>query len=190
MFKTEETRVLELMQLTVEELQNIKIALDESAILGVTDSTGKITMVNDRFCEVSKYERKELIGQDHRILNSGYHPKSFFKEIWRTIGSGQTWKGEICNRAKDGSIYWVMTTIVPFLNKKGKPYQYISIRTDITAQKYIKEMTHIAHHDDLTGLLNRRQLINDLNDLIDSTSHMDLLILEDGLLFLLKTSLQ
>lgn len=179
MVKTEETKVLELMELSVEELQNIKIALDESSILGVTDSTGKITMVNDRFCEISKYERKELIGQDHRILNSGYHPKSFFKELWRTIGSGQTWKGEICNRAKDGSIYWVMTTIVPFLNKKGKPYQYISIRTDITAQKSIKKMLHMAHHDDLTGLPNRRQLINDLNELVEKVQQPFSLMLLD-----------
>lgn len=167
MVKKEDTNVLGSMQLTVEELQNIKLALDEASILAVTDQRGVITMVNDRFCEISKYERNELIGQDHRLLNSDYHPKTFFKEMWRTIGSGKTWYGEICNCAKDGSIYWVQTTIVPFLNAKGKPYQYISIRSDITARKKIGEMIHIAHHDDLTGLQNRRQLINDLNKLIE-----------------------
>lgn len=165
--KTEDTNVLSSMQLTVEELQNIKVALDESSILAVTDQRGIITLVNDRFCKISKYERCELIGKDHRLLNSGYHPKSFFKEMWRTIGSGKTWHGEVCNRAKDGSTYWVQTTIVPFLNEKGKPYQYISIRTDITAQKKIGEMIHIAHHDDLTGLPNRRMLLNELKTLIE-----------------------
>lgn len=167
MYKAEETKILEKMKLSVEELQNIKAALDESSILAVTDSSGVITMVNDRFCDISKYNREELIGQNHRILNSGYHPKSFFNEMWCTIGSGETWHGEICNIAKDGSLYWVKTTIVPFLNAQGKPYQYISIRTDITAQKNIGKMIHIAHHDDLTGLPNRRQLMKDLTKLIE-----------------------
>ncbi len=155
-------QALDSIDMSVSELKNIKKALDESSIVAVTDPTGIITAVNDRFCQISKYSREELIGQDHRILNSGIHSKLFFREMWRKIGNGETWHGEICNRTKDNSYYWVQTTIVPFLNDKGKPYQYISIRTDITAQKNIKQMTYIAYHDDLTGLPNRRSLLKEL----------------------------
>jgi len=155
-----------LMEHTYEELKDIKAAVDEAVILAVTDPNGNITAVNDRFCEISKYSREELIGQNHRILNSKFHTKDFFKTMWKTIGSGQTWNGEICNRAKDGTLYWVQTTIVPFLNQKGKPYQYISIRTDITEQKNIQMITHFANHDVLTGLPNRRCLAQKLSQLI------------------------
>ena len=155
-----------LMEHTYQELIEIKAAIDEAVILAVTDSKGNITAVNDRFCEISKYNREELIGQNHRILNSNFHTREFFKAMWKKIGIGQTWNGEICNRAKDGSIYWVQTTIVPFLNEKGKPSQYISIRTDITEQKNIQLITHYANHDVLTGLPNRRFLSEKLNKLI------------------------
>ena len=155
---TTDTKILESMEFTYEQLVDLKAALDKTSIVAVTDNRGLIQQVNDQFCEISKYAREELIGQDHRILNSGYHPKSFFKEMWRAIGTGETWQADVCNRAKDGSLYWVKTTIVPFIGDNGKPERYISIRTDITAQKNIKKIAHIAYHDDLTGLPNRRSL--------------------------------
>ncbi|HWK23212.1 MAG TPA: EAL domain-containing protein [Ureibacillus sp.] len=167
--KTKENQSTEtlLMEYTYEELKELKAAIDEAVIIAVTDQKGTITDLNDRFCEISKYNREELIGQNHRILNSGFHSKEFFINMWKTIGNGQTWQGDICNRAKDGSLYWVQTTIVPFLNEKGKPYQYISIRTDITEQKNVQMINHFANHDILTGLPNRRFLAQKLNQLIE-----------------------
>jgi len=127
------------LERSLTELAFINKALHESSILAITDQKGKIEYVNDQFCHISNYSREELLGQNHRILNSGFHPKEFFEEMWNTISSGKTWKGDICNKTKNGDYYWVSTTIVPVLDGEGKPYQYVSIRNDITEKKKVED---------------------------------------------------
>lgn len=144
---------------TVNELENMKYSLDESSLLTITDPRGVIKYVNDQFCTLFQYSREELIGFDHRKINSKYHPKEFFKKMWSTLGNGKIFRGEIRNRAKDGTIVWVDGTIVPFVGENGRPYQYMSICKDITDKKKAEEeILFLAYHDELTGLGNKRKM--------------------------------
>lgn len=118
-----------------KETADYRKAQDQSLIVSITDIKGNITFANDNFCNISKYSKDELVGQNHRILNSGFHSAEFYKNLWTTIAKGNTWRGEIKNKAKDGTYYWVDATIVPFLDDKGKPYQYLALRMDITEKK-------------------------------------------------------
>ena len=149
------------LKATSKELADLKFALDEAAIIAITDQRGIITFVNDKFCEISRYSREELIGQDHRIINSGYHSKDFIRNIWVTIANGRTWHGELRNRTKDGDHYWVDTTIVPFLDDGGKPYRYIAIRFDVTERKLAEH--RIRQQAELLDKTRDAVIVCDLN---------------------------
>jgi PAS domain S-box-containing protein len=175
----------------VKQLEDLRYALDQSAIVAVTDVRGVIHYVNDKFCDISKYRREELLGQDHRILNSGHHPKEYIRTLWRTISSGQVWRGELRNRAKDGSFYWVDTTIVPFLNDLRKPYQYMAIRYDVTARKLAEaqlvnqasltrlgEMAAVVAHEVRNPLAGLRGALQILSQRLETTRPEHPIVLE------------
>lgn len=152
----------------LEQLEALYQAVDNAAIIAVTDVRGTIISVNDNFCSISGYSRDELIGSNHRLVRSTEHPTSFFREMYRTIARGQVWRGEICNQAKNGTLYWVDTTIVPMFNDCGRLDGYLALRIDSTDQKRLtNELYHLAHRDPLTGLANRSSVLSSIQDCID-----------------------
>lgn len=150
------------------ELQFQKDALDHACIVSKTDARGRILYVNQQFCEISGYSPEELIGQDHMIVNSGKHDKAFWREMYRTLHHKGVWQGTVCNRAKDGSLYWVRTTNVAFKNQAGRVEHFVSIRTDITEQKKAEEQIALAAKTDrLTGLPNRSVLYDQVYECLE-----------------------
>lgn len=155
----------EQLRQSLRQLSDVKFALDEASIVAVTDAAGRIRYVNDRFCAISGYTREELLGQTHRIVKSGHHDGAFFRELWSRISSGQVWKGEIRNRSKTGRLYWVDTTIVPFADESGKPYQYLAIRHEVTELKETQDQLQQA----MAGMMQiqeeeRRRFSRELHD--------------------------
>lgn len=144
---TDIKRTEEALQNSLKSIIDYQYAMDVSNVIALTDQKGIIKSINENFCKISKFSEEELLGQDHRIIKSEYHPKEFFEDLWATITSGNAWKGDIQNKAKDGSFYWVDTTIIPFLNQGGKPYQYLAIQHDITKRKKRAEEIHSLNQE-------------------------------------------
>ena len=153
------------------QLAHFKSALDQHGLVVISDAAGRITYVNDRLCEVSGYGREELIGGDHRLLNSRHHPESFFASLWDTIASGRVWHGEICNRTKGGAPFWVDTTIVPFVDEHGVPEQYIAIQTDISERKAAEQRITQLNTELASGAVRLTEANRELESFAYSVSH-------------------
>ncbi|MCH7966488.1 MAG: PAS domain S-box protein [Thaumarchaeota archaeon] len=157
---------------------DIRHALDEHSILAITDATGNIIYANKKFCDLSKYSIEELLGNNHRILKSGYHDNSFYENMWDTISNGKTWHGDIKNKAKDGTFYWLKTTIMPIFNNSKKISHYIAIRTDITEIIEIREKLIKAERLSVIGKLASRMshdIQNPLSVLLISLENLKML---------------
>jgi PAS domain S-box-containing protein len=139
-------RSMTLTQRALSDLRQQKFVLDQHAIVTVTDRGGRITYCNPKFSQISGFSADELLGRDHTIVNSGHHPKGFFKAMYETVQRGEVWHAEVCNRAKDGHLYWVDTTVVAFMGEDGKPREYIAVRTDITERRRVEDAAHAANH--------------------------------------------
>lgn len=167
---------------SITDLEFQKKALDEHAIVSITDASGRITYVNDKFCQSFQYSVDELLGRDHRILNSGVHPKAFFAHLWNTIGSGQVWHGEVCNRRKDGHLCWVASTVRPVLGADGKPSQYVTIRTDVTRIKEAEQVLQRSNAD-LENMVEARaselKEREELLSLITNSAHDAIVMVDD-----------
>ena len=153
-------------------LNQLKFVLDEHAIVSVADVAGHITYANDRFCKISGYTRNELLGKDHRAVNSAFHSTQFWREMYQTVAKGETWQGEVCNRAKDGRLYWVNSTVVAFMDGDGKPLEYIAIRTDITRQKIAEVAAKSANQAKSEFLANMSHEIRTPMNAIIGFSHL------------------
>ncbi|HTV49377.1 MAG TPA: EAL domain-containing protein [Phycisphaerae bacterium] len=163
-------RTLKERERALDELHAYQTALNHHAIIAVTDAEGRITQTNEAFRQVSKFSEQEIIGQNHHLVDPRFHTKNFWNEMWQTISSGTIWHGEVCERAKDGSQYWVTKTVLPVLDEKGRPNSFISIATDITKQKQLEtELRIAARTDKLTGLPNRAALADDIQRAIART---------------------
>ena len=164
--EAEQVRINGLLKKSIDELEYQKFALDQHSIVSIADASGSITYANEKFSEISGYSQQELLGQNHRIINSGLHPAAFFQEMWETITAGKVWHGQFANRSKGDDVWWVAATIVPWLDPAGRPYQYVSIRTDITAQKQVEHALAEARRRELeTGSeIQRLLLLGDLSE--------------------------